>query len=60
MLVLYPPSPKSAGIQYNAWRSYEVIEAIGNLILNNAGVIIGVAIVIGLAIGLFNFFKGLF
>jgi len=37
-----------------------VIEAISNLILNNAGAIIGVAIVIGLAIGLFNFFRGLF
>jgi hypothetical protein len=33
---------------------------LGNLILDNAGVIIGAAIVIGLAIGLFTFFKNSF
>jgi len=38
----------------------ELIEFVGNLILNNACVIIGVAIVIGLSIGLFNLFKNLF
>ncbi len=36
-----------------------MIEWFGSLIIDNAGVIIGVAIVLGLAIGLFSFFKGL-
>lgn len=37
-----------------------MIEWLGNLILDNAGLIIGVAIVAGLAVGLFGFFKNLF